>query len=785
MSAPTVPSFPGTLPNPRTRFIGRETERALVASLLLDDAAPLLTLTGPGGVGKTRLALAAAGEVAGRFDAEIVWIDLSPLTDAALIPAAVVQALGFAPPPGLPTVDALVRHLGARRLVLLLDNCEHVLADAAALIAQVLGGCPAVQVLATSRVPLHLHAEQIVPVEPFTLPASDRPDLEEMTHNDAVRLFVERARAVRPSFALDAANAASIAAICRCLDGLPLAIELAAARTAILPPGALLAQMHDRLRLLRGGARDAPARQRTMRETIAWSYDLLPADQQAFFRRLAVFPGGFTPEAAAWVTSEGSRVTEASVVAAHDPLELLGALVEASLIRVEPDADELRFGMFETIREFALEQLAASGEAGALRDRHAAWCLSLTDGITAMIHPMNDAVFLARMMREQENVRAALHWFATRGDAESLTRLTGTLPWFWWFGGLIREGRDWHDRALAAGAGVSSPARSLVLAGAAQLAIQQSDHDQATAFAKELLVLARAEGDRVSEASAHFALSRAASQRGDNADAMDHAATATAIFRELGNEQWLPWAVQRLGIETYVAGDAARAAALFSEGLERFRALGSDLGVAYALTNLGLAHHILGDRRLATAFYRESLASGLNAKDPWETAHLLTQIAALAVDVGEPAAAARLIGAARGLNLLSGTDAQTYTRALGDQAETEARTRLGPEAFASAHEAGQRLSLVQAIDAGLVILAAIEDALGPERLTAGSDREALTPREREVLRLLVAGRSNPEIAEALFISRATARTHVANILGKLGVRSRTEAADVAHRHNLV
>ena len=318
----------GSLPLARTRLIGREAERGAACTFLLEEAVPLLTLTGPGGVGKTRLVLAIAGDLARHFADGVVWVDLAPLTDPTLVPATLAAALGVTPALNQPLSDTLVYDLQPRQTLLVIDNCEHVLGETAELIAALLPACPALQVLATSRAPLHVRGEQVLPIEPLPLPDLDA-DLASLEANAAVRLFAARARAVRPGFRLEASNAPVIALLCRHLDGLPLAIELAAAHSAVLSPAALLAQMTDRLRLLADGPRDLPARQQTMREAIAWSYELLTAEEQAAFRALAIFAGGWTLPAAAAVLEQDERQT----------LTLLERLAAHSLVVAQVGVD--------------------------------------------------------------------------------------------------------------------------------------------------------------------------------------------------------------------------------------------------------------------------------------------------------------------------------------------------------------------------------------------------------------------------------------------------------------
>jgi predicted ATPase/transcriptional regulator with XRE-family HTH domain len=726
--SPPAVALPVTL----TRLIGRETEVLTLRADLQCEDVRLLTLTGPGGVGKTRLAIAVAAEMNDIYPDGVVFVDLSPLTDPDLVVSAVAAALGVRESAGRRLSAALAAFLASKRLLLVLDNCERVLAAASA-ITTLLAASPGLTVLATSRESFRVRGEHEVPLAPLPLPAADRVMVvEEVAQIPAITLFVERARAVQPHFALNLDNANAIADVCRRLDGLPLAIELAAARVKVLPPAALRDRLEPRLPLLTGGGADLPMRQRTMRDAIAWSYDLLTHEEQQLFRRLAVFAGGFTVEAAEAVRRgvETSSHRDEDNGAARLPMEpapdtryitpttpslldLLTGLIDKSLLRrLSANGLDPRFGMFETIREYALEQLVASGEADEVRQRHADWFLELAT-VLAPGSPMSgEPTHLDRLSTEHQNLRLALDCVASRGDAESLARFTGALNWFWYHRGHAREGLDWQERALGA-SGVSAQARTSVLRGACHLANQLGDHVLATALEDEVLALERATGNRAGEAHALLMLSRTANQREDHVAAMALAAQAVALYRELDNPQGLPWALQRLGIEMHIAGDVAPAVALFDEALARFRAAQNRIGVAYATTNLGVTRHALGDRRQAASLYRESLTLHRDVADRWVAAALLKQIAALAADVGYAEQAASLFGAGETLYHITGSMPQPYEVEMGDRTEAAMRTQLGPERYAAAREAGRQLSFTQALDEALATVDRIEAALSP------------------------------------------------------------------------
>jgi predicted ATPase/class 3 adenylate cyclase len=425
----TLEGYPNNLPWQPTPLLGRERELGEVADLLHREDVHLLTLTGPGGVGKTRLALQVAADILEWFPDGAFFVELAPLTDPALLTSTVASVLGVREEGGRPVVEVLTAFLRDRQLLLALDNFEHLL-PAAPVVSDLLRTCPGVKILATSRAPLHLRGEREYPVPALALPDPSRPEpVTQLIQYQAIRLFVERAQAAKPAFALTDENAAAVAEICRRLDGLPLALELAAARVKLLPPQALLERLDERLKLLTGGARDAPARQRTLRDAIAWSHDLLSPHDQTLFRRLAVFAGGCTLEAVEAVGNADGEL---------DTLEGMASLIDESLLRqIDGPGDEPRFAMLETIREYGLERLEVSGESGTVQERHATYFASVAEALRPHLYGPDQGRTIRQLEAEQGNLRAALAWAVEHADAAIGLRLTANLRKFW----LLRRPR--------------------------------------------------------------------------------------------------------------------------------------------------------------------------------------------------------------------------------------------------------------------------------------------------------------------------------------------------------
>jgi predicted ATPase/DNA-binding XRE family transcriptional regulator len=699
-AAGLTPTASQSLPVPLTRLIGREGELTTLRARLEKER--LVTLTGPGGSGKTRLAIAVAMGMVDDFADGVSFVDLSPLTDPGLVVPTIAAALGVREVTGQPLLQTLSAFLAPKRLLLLLDNCERVLA-AAADIVTLLAASPGLSVLATSREPLRVRGEREFPLLPLPLPAPDRlPAIAELAQVPAVALFVERATAVQPTFALTADNAAAIAATCQQLEGLPLAIELAAARIKVLPPAALLARLERRLPFLTGGGRDLPARQRTMRNAIAWSYDLLSAEEQALFRRLAVFAGGFMLEAAeAMAAPTGDLVILDGVV----------ALVEQSLLRQMPGTDdEPRYQMLETVREFGLEQLAAAGEEDQASGHHARHYLQLAESRVQGIQILMDLDSLAHVAPEQDNVRLALAWFDNQGEIEALLRLSAVLYGLWLARGLYQEGLRWLDRALAQSSEAASIVRVQALMAAAHLAIYYGDYARAAIFSAEGVVLAReldapTLGREVTALQVGQALTVAgflAYRQGAYDRAEDLATEAYSWLSNLGDT--VPGAIADTGYALLVLGCNAlvqeqfdRAGNWVVAALDHFQRAGNDWGLSDAQATLAGIRFCTGDLRRATALYGESLERAYDRNFPILMVSALFGLAAVGAISGQPEAGAHLLGVAEAMTASLGApmmarDAPAFERGLAALTAT-----LGDERLAAEREAGRALTLEAAI----------------------------------------------------------------------------------------
>jgi predicted ATPase/DNA-binding CsgD family transcriptional regulator len=796
-------------------MLGRERELAAAEEQLRRADVGLLTLTGAGGSGKTRLALAIAARQQGYFADGVAWIPLAPVTRADQVLPAVARAIGVREVGGEALRSTLVRVLSDRALLLVLDNFEHVLA-AAPLISEVLLSCPGLKALVTSRAPLRVSDEHELAVLPLALPSAsvDVATVSDLEQIPSIQLWCQRVGAIDPSWSLASDNAAIVAEICQRLDGLPLAIELAAARVRILPPALLLERLSHRLAVLTEGPRDLPARQQTLRAAINWSYELLQPSQQTLFRRLAVFQGGFSFEAASAV----GDVDQESGASIDDTL---GALVDQHLlIRLENAAGEGRLGMLETIREFALERLAGSGEMEQIRRAHAEYFARLANTAEPMLNSGKRKAWLTRLDVEQSNIRVALECAVQQDAADVGFEIIGSL-WLWcWL--TFREARRWvADLGVLPSASARSVARAKALNAAAILAWGDGDTATARGLAEEAVTLCRElgrgrelahalqtlgastdgdqefmeamyleatelvdrDGDPWWMALTFLRHSIASAQLGDTLSARAHAAEAARRFEQLADAFFLGRSQLQLGLAELQLGDLTEARVHLEASLVAVRAAHDWKYTGVALIGLGSAARALGDAAAGALAYAEALELCREAGTAGDLPLCLEGVAAVALALDQPGVAARLLGAAETAQATGFTPTfpgfeQAYrntARNVGDV--------LPPTTFATELEVGRSLTLAEALALadGLSKTRATDERAGPPHQPAPG---GLSEREKEVLRLVARGQSNAEIATELVLSVRTVEKHVANIYAKIGARGRADAATYALRNGL-
>jgi predicted ATPase/DNA-binding CsgD family transcriptional regulator len=766
------------LPSPLTSFIGRQREIAEVKRLLATTR--LLTLTGAGGSGKTRLAYELGAEALQEYPDGVWAVEFAPLSDPHLVPQMTASALGVPEHAGWSLTESLVQYLRGRSVLLLFDNCEHLIPACAALAEALLRGCATLRILATSRERLRLTGELSYLVPSLSLP--DPPGLpapESLMQCEAVRLFVERAAFSQPGFALTHSNASAVVDVCRRLDGMPLAIELAAARVRVLTVDQISARLNSGFRLLTGGDRTVLRRHQTLQAAMDWSYDLLSEQERTLLRRLSVFAGGWTLEAA-------EAICPGEGIEPADILDLLSSLADKSLVLVEKRNREARYRLLETVRQYARDRVRESGESAAVQHRHLEWYLNLAEQADAELRGAGQEAWLERLEVEHDNLRVALEWSGAqtnRPDAE--TRLAGALRWFWFIRGYWSEGRRWLDAALARKSETSNSALPRALHGAASLARFQGDYDRARILSEEGLAWSGRLEDGESHAWFLISLGAVALHQGDRPRAVVLFEDGLTRARMLGNTELICTALVDLAVVARLQGDLARSEGLLTESLALSRGAGDKWRTSLSLHSLGVVAFRRDNYRRAAALYAESLVLASQIRDRWIADDCLDGLASVACARGHYTQAARMLGAADALRDTLGYRPLADVQAARDRCVATTRVGLGTAAFAATWTEGRTMALEQVIADALAAAETVSAKATPApKPTEGKRVGLLTPREREVAALIAQGKTNREIAIILVIAERTADTHVQNILNKLGLGSRAQIAGWAVAHGL-
>jgi len=767
-------------------FLGRMEELELIRRLLVDGTARLLTLTGPAGVGKTRLALEVVRRFGSDFPNGARFVDLTALRDPAEVPSALAKSLGLPDTAPALALERLSACLQERETLLILDNFEQVL-PAASLLDTLLQSAPGLRFLVTSRELLHLRVEQTLPVPPLALPdPAHLPPLESLAEVQSVALFLQRAQKINPGFRLTDENARAVAELCVRLDGLPLAIELAAARTRLLSPQMLLERLEQRLSLLRWEAQDLPVRQHTLRSAIAWSYDLLAEDEQVLFRRLGIFVGGFTLEAAEAIVVDAPSQ-------AIDVVECLASLVDKNLVLSEEDGEgRHRFRLLESVRDFALEQVTGREEGDSVGRAHARYFLELGErAAPELVGPSQRAWFL-RLEWEHGNLRTALQWLWSHGENDLALRLTAALGYFWEVRGYLREGQQALEDALDRVPDADRRLRARLLNRLGSLLIWQREAERAEVVIDEALTLGRELQDSditarsLSQLGRRAAIFEFADDRRD--DAVQLLEEALALRQQMGDRRGTANVQAQLAWIALSRRAYKRAEQLADEALAAYREVGDDAGATVPLILLGLAAGEQGDTAGAAALMRQGLETSGRLRDRrllvLESKFVVWWLAG---EGGDPEQLAMLLAAAEAMDDAIGSMPVGWRQTGTPEAMAALQARLGKERWDEALRRGRAMSFSEISELVSLVLDEVgSDGSGGGGLGGKRRRNIpLSRREEEVLRLVAEGLTNKEIARQLTVSENTVKTHVTSLFNRLGVDSRARAVAVAASEGLL
>lgn len=760
----------GNLPLALGRFIGRERELPVVRERLA--SARLLTLTGTGGCGKTRLALEIASGLVSEFADGVWYVELAPLTEKRLVPYIVASTLGLREQPERPIIETLRDALHPQAPLIILDNCEHLLTECAHLCEALLQFCPRVRILATSREPLGAMGEIIWNVLPLALPESEDALPDDLLQVESVQLFVDKAAALIPEFTLSRANAPFVAQICRHLDGLPLAIELAAARCKSLSVQQLAVRLGERFELLTQGRRTAPARHQTLLATIDWSYSLLNADERIVFQRLAVFAGG-------WTLAEAEAVC--GTVSPSHILDVLSLLVDKSLVVKQEWSRDVRYSMLETLRQYAWERLQEAGQAELVRNRHLAFFVEFVEQVAPRLVSSEELGWLKRLQQDLDNFRAALAW-SIESDAVSGIRLAAALERYWLSVGSLAEASEWADRLVAASAGTAPTvrARGMVIAGA--LAGLRGQGARAATLLEQSLLLFEQLGDELGIAWALMESGAVAHHRGDRRQAIELLTKSLKLMRRVGDKFGIGAGLLWLADTQMRIGDLDAAQEHYEEAYAISLELGERSRTAWALGGLGDIAQVKGNYSDAARLLKQALRVKLELGATGDIFYILEALANLAARTHAPERAARIWGVSEALREVRGTPLPLSYQSDYAPLIRSVRGQLGAAAFDAAWAEGRGMTIEQGVE---YTLRDAEPQTEPTRSRNEELSKPLTLRQVEILRLIVAGLSNRDIAAQLVLSLGTVKWYTNEIYSKLGVRSRTQAVALANRLNLL